>query len=564
MNAETISQPNATTFTPEDLVAQVLAGRVRVPSFQRKFRWQWEDVRRLFDSISKGYPIGNLLFWERNAKKERIQIGSLGIDASEGTALFVVDGQQRVTSLVNALTEEGAQDARFGLVFDIKNEKFEKVDPKAGRHMVPLHVIFDLQKLLAWFADHRDELGQNKVWFERATRLTKAIRQYMIPAYVVKQQDEKVLRDIFDRMNNYGRRLGRAEVFSALHGGLAKDGSNVQFSAMADAVDAATGFGRLDDDTVLQAFLARRGAELNRDIRLEFDADRPLDFSEESAESAYRLAQQALERTIRFLQTEAFVPHFGFLPYRYLIVVLTRFFGHFPEPSSRNRSLLRRFFWRAAVAGPSVLHGWTSTMRMLAARITAGNESGSVQRLLDEFKDTTLVVPRLTRFRANTAETRILLCALFWLRPLSPIDGEPYDLDSICATLKDESRPTNVLRTFFPQARDPFRGWAANRAILLEDVEDTQAAFVEKARVLNARLFARILKSHALDKSMWNQLEIGDAEGFLNARQVVLVSLLRKFVEKVTETKFEDTPPLDELILDDDEEGGLRDDETDN
>jgi Fe2+ or Zn2+ uptake regulation protein len=34
---------------------------------------------------------------------------------------------------------------------------------------------------------------------------------------VVEQQDEATVRDIFDRMNNSGKRLSRAEVFSALH-----------------------------------------------------------------------------------------------------------------------------------------------------------------------------------------------------------------------------------------------------------------------------------------------------------------------------------------------------------
>jgi len=58
---QSISQSAAKTFTVVDLVAEALKGRIRIPEFQRPLRWQWEDVRRLFDSIVKGYPIGNLL-----------------------------------------------------------------------------------------------------------------------------------------------------------------------------------------------------------------------------------------------------------------------------------------------------------------------------------------------------------------------------------------------------------------------------------------------------------------------------------------------------------------------
>lgn len=559
MVSDTMSQPDARTFTPEDIVAEVLAGRVRVPSFQRRFRWQWEDVRRLFDSIARGYPIGNLLLWERDAEQQHIRIGALDIDAPAGKALFAVDGQQRVTSLANALTEQGARDPRFCLAFDIKSGNFEKYEPDGPAHLVPLHVIFDLQKLLTWFADHPDV--NQKPWFEQATRLAKAIRQYAIPAYVVKQQDEKVLRDIFDRMNNHGRRLGRAEVFSALHGGATQDGPDLHFSAIADAIDAATGFGRIDDDTVLLTFLARRGGDVARDIRKELEHGNKLDFAGESPEVAYRSAQDALERAVRFLQVSAGVPHFGFLPYRYLIVVLTRFFALHPDPSPRNRTLLRRFFWRAALAGPSVFRGWTNAMRTLVPRIKGDDgESESVQRLLGEIKEHEWVLPRLTHFRTGAAETRVILCALWSLNPMSPVDGSTYDLDAIASALRDESRPTSALGTFFPQAPESLRGWAANRAIVLDEVEnDARITFVEGLRHLDAPTRKRILKSHALDERMLEFLEEDRAEDFLRARKEQLASVLRGFVEKMFETRFEDTPPLDDFVFDEEDE--RRDDE---
>jgi hypothetical protein len=557
MASDTISQPNAKTYTPEDIVAEVVAGRVRVPQFQRKFRWRWEDVNRLFDSIVKGYPIGNLLLWERAAEGERIRIGALNIVAPTGTALWVVDGQQRVTSLANALTEEGSKDSRFALAFDLQKENFTKLEPDAAPSLVPLHVIFDLQKLLEWFAEHPEQ----QPWLQRATRVAKVIRQYNIPAYVVKQQDENVLRDIFDRMNNYGRRLSRAEIFSALHGGQSRSGSNVHFSDIADAVDAETGFGRLDDDTALRAVLARRGANVARDIRSEFKEDGVTrDFTGESVEVAYREGQNALERAVQFLQEVAGVPHFGFLPYRYLIVVVTRFFAHFPKPSSRNRTLLRRFFWRAALAGPNIFRGsWTGAMQAYAALIHANDESGSVQRLLGVFNTHSFAVPRLTGFRTNTAETRIILCALWSLHPKSPVDGAAYEVEALASTLRGEIAATNALRMFFPRAPDAFRGWAANRAILLEEVTDEAgAAFVEGASEFGSSTRASILKSHALDKPMLQLLQEEKTEPFLQARQERLTAVVRDFVESMTESKFEDTPPLDELSLD---EGEGRDDD---
>lgn len=46
------------TFWNED--AQTL----RIPTIQRQFVWDAEDVRDLIDSIVNGYPIGAIIIWE--------------------------------------------------------------------------------------------------------------------------------------------------------------------------------------------------------------------------------------------------------------------------------------------------------------------------------------------------------------------------------------------------------------------------------------------------------------------------------------------------------------------
>jgi hypothetical protein len=560
MTSTSMSQPNARTFTPVEIVNAVLAGQVRVPSFQRKFRWQFEDVRRLFDSIAKGYPIGNLLLWERKAPREKIRIGTLEMEAPEGTAFYVVDGQQRVTSLASALTQAGMEDPRFAVVFNLHKEDFEKYESTdKSPHLVPLPVIFDLQKLLAWFAKNPEitEL------LDRATRVTAAIREYAIPAYVVKHDDEKTLRDIFDRINTYGKRLSQADVFSALHGGTAQDGSNLHFSDIAESIDAETRFGKLDDETILKAFLARRGKDVMRDIRAEFTTNSSKgDFATEDATTAYQLGEKALVNAIRFLQEDAGVPHLGFLPYRYLLVVLSRFFGLFPKPSIRNRTLLRRFFWRAVLIGPNAFSGSTSAMRLLTWRIDSESETTSIQQLLNAVDGLQWFTPSLDSVHNNSAGGRIVYCALWSLEPMSPIDGSVYDIETITTTLLDERLATNVVKFFFPRAPTSMRKWGANRAILLGEVDaaadDVSGAFVFGLPRLDSPTQSRVLRSHALDSQMIDLLARNRPDEFLAARQKQLASVLHDFIEKKTEIKFDDSPPLEDLDLDDDDE---RDDE---
>ncbi len=37
-------------------------GAFQVPSFQRDFLWETEDIKQLFDSIKNRYPIGSIQF----------------------------------------------------------------------------------------------------------------------------------------------------------------------------------------------------------------------------------------------------------------------------------------------------------------------------------------------------------------------------------------------------------------------------------------------------------------------------------------------------------------------
>ncbi len=366
MRAGLDTRPSATTYDVEELVTQAWKGAIRVPHFQRDLRWGRQDVVRLFDSIVKGYPVGSLLLWVRPGPKQSVRLGALTIKAPHiPRAFWVVDGQQRITSLANALHEEGCAQPRFSLAYDLREGNFVPRPGQENPWLIPLPVLFDLQRLIRWFASHQ-EIGDH---LDQATGVTKTIRQFEIPAYQVEQGDETVLRDIFDRMNNYGKRLSRAEVFSALYAGdeATKD-SRLDISLIADHINDELSFGLIDDDTLLHAILARRGPDITREIRNEFDDQgrRETEFPGEDRDTAYEAGEEALRKAVTFLKDEAGVAHYSLLAYRYLLVVLARFFAHHPHPDQRNLRLLRRWYWRAALAGPGVFKGSvTGAMRVL-------------------------------------------------------------------------------------------------------------------------------------------------------------------------------------------------------
>lgn len=550
-----LSQSVARTYTVVDLVAEALKGRIRIPEFQRPLRWQWEDVRRLFDSIVKGYPIGNLLLWKRVALEGTVRLGGLRIEAKRfDEGWWVVDGQQRLTSLANALSEQ-AVDERFALAYDLRGQVFVRPSREDDGYIVPLPVLFDLQRLILWFTKQHPEASEK---LEEASRVTRIIREYQVPAYLVDQDDEAVLRDIFDRMNNYGKRLSRAEVFSALHPG--KDNRLEPFSPfqrIAESIHSERGFGIIDDDTVLRVVLARRGGNVSRDIRVEFSerARDARDFGKETEEQAYREGEAALMRAVVFLQNDTGTPHFAFLPYRYLLVVLARFFAHFPEPGPRNRILLRRWFWRAALVGPGPFNSsWTRALDTLAGLVSAGDESGSVQRLLESLGSQTPGLPDLAGFRTNTASGRIVLSALWALKPRSLLTGKPYDRYQLSSVLQEDSTPAGVAQRIFSRESGGQRLWIANRLLVLDSSEELPESLAElliSPPIWRANAEAEFLASHALDRTLIESLIQKEKVVFLEGRQRRIKEVVRQFVGRMIEITWEDTPPLDSFDLDD-------------
>jgi Protein of unknown function DUF262 len=553
----------ATTLDLDDLVELAWSGHIRVPHFQRDFRWTRQDVIRLFDSIVKRYPVGSLLLWRRPAPAQRLMLGALRIDAPQvDQALWVVDGQQRVTSLANALHPDGARDPRFNLGYDVRDDRIVNRPVTDDPYVIPLPTLFDLAKVLDWFATH-PEVGDYR---SKAFELAKHLRQFSIPAYQVVQDDTHVLSDIFDRMNNYGTRLSRAKIFSTLNAGSKFDAEgSLTVDQIADHVEDRAGFGRIDADTVLRAILARRGPDVQREIRLEFDDNNrrvDFEFRNEDRDSAFAAGEEALFRAVRFLQSIG-VPHVTLLAYRYLLVVLSRIFAHYPEPDPANLRLLGRWYWRAAVLGPEIFKGGTTgAMRILGTRVRPGDLTGSIGDLLSVLdNEHQVTVPDLRRFRINEATTKIILCSWWELAPRSPDTGAEFDQPQLTEALLDRRTAADAVGVFVARRSvpEPYRLWAANRAlvpVLTEPAAEVSGAFLQRPFDVPEDTWAQVLYSHSISTESECQLAAGDTVAFLRSRQADLQQVLESFLRRKCEWGFENTPPLHELLIEDlDDEG---------
>jgi hypothetical protein len=560
------TRPSATTLDVEQLTKWAWEGRIRIPHFQRPLRWQRDDVIKLFDSIVRGYPVGSLLLWRRPASEETLQLGALRIHAPQLVdALWVVDGQQRITALANALHPHGQSDERFRISYDLRKEKFVPTPRDADSTVIPLPVIFDLREVLRWFADNPEASD----YVDDANEITQTIRQFKVPGYEVSQENPEVLEDIFDRMNNYGKRLTRAEIFSALFAGpeSAKDVTPT-FDRIAQDISDDLDFGLIDNDTVLAAILARRAPDVQREIRNEFgDAARAfIEFPDEDRDTAYKEGEEAIRLAVGFLQSVAGVPHVTMLPYKYPLVVLTRLFAHHQDLDDRSLQLVRRWFWRAVLVGPGTFRGGNlGAIRALNRAIKPGDLEESIQRLLNLVPEHEARVPDLRSFRSNAAQTKLVLCSWWSIRPRSLTTGEPFSIADLAACIDEARTPLDAIEYLIApySVRSEFQSWSANRTLYPADDKSELGALesllVRPAhqRSLDDSEWTQALVSHTISLEMAALVERGEPDGFLAARQQALGHQLETFLRQRCEWEFEDTPPLDSLVLDD--EAGTED-----
>ena len=200
----------------------VSRGRVRVPTFQRGLKWDAEDVRALFDSVYRGYPIGSLLFYQRPAEATRIHVGPLPIDASEEPeAWWVVDGQQRLTALTACLVRptplplKPDDEDHYVLYFDVEEQSF-RPPPRSGEvptTWVPLPKLLDAADLTDWAFGWQH--GQNETLRRRLFDAGARIREYPVPLYVI-VADLEAATQIFYRTNKAGKPLKWEDVHKAL------------------------------------------------------------------------------------------------------------------------------------------------------------------------------------------------------------------------------------------------------------------------------------------------------------------------------------------------------------
>lgn len=213
-------------WTVQDLVSSVASGLVRLPDIQRPFVWSNAKARDLMDSLYKGFPVGELMFWENVDHEHSRAIGAT--HKPQSGSMQVIDGQQRLTSLyavvkgVQILREDYSQE-HIVLAFNPLTERFAVPD---GSHKRSPEWIKDIKAVFESPIDARasylDALekahGGERLPREDERKIEEAINRLgRVLAYqfqvvqLKKDVSRETAADIFVRINSEGVKLSSAD-----------------------------------------------------------------------------------------------------------------------------------------------------------------------------------------------------------------------------------------------------------------------------------------------------------------------------------------------------------------
>jgi len=246
-----------------ELLKDVRSGKIRLPDFQRDWKWDIDRISSLLASVSLGYPVGVVMLLETGGADVQFATRLVsGVDlagADKPAERLILDGQQRLTSLFQAL-ESGhvvqTQDTRKQRLerwFYISME--EALDPDGDRETAiiavpadkvqrdnfgkdvvrdlstpeleitqeyfPLSIVFDGAAVDAWTYQYVQLEPANaserlKRWSTFKKEVLGNITGYTVPVIVLKKETPReAVCTVFEKVNTGGVVLDVFELLTA-------------------------------------------------------------------------------------------------------------------------------------------------------------------------------------------------------------------------------------------------------------------------------------------------------------------------------------------------------------
>ena len=224
-----------------NLLDDVMNGRIGLPDLQRPFVWADSKVRNLFDSMMKGFPIGYVMLWASPADYTNTKSIGVGDKQFKRPDDLVIDGQQRLTSLLAAISgvevlDKNFKPRRIKISFDPLEKDFQvwtQAFERSPKYIADISEVFKAHDALQISKFRRSIINrmnegrlkndQPELTDEEQDQIEDNInallnlRNYTIPTLrILSKADEEDVAEIFRRVNSGGQNLNENNFIETL------------------------------------------------------------------------------------------------------------------------------------------------------------------------------------------------------------------------------------------------------------------------------------------------------------------------------------------------------------
>ena len=330
------------------------SGHMALPTFQRGYVWNRDQVRELMDSLYRRHPVGSLLVWITPSDNVNHRGGQ---DLAPGVVQLLLDGQQRITSLYGIIRGEppaffdGDAKAFTGLHFHLQNEEFRFHQPSVmNDDPLWIDVSALMQRGFEGVGEHVALLKQADNLQDDMGDLVARIVQLLGISDIEFHADEvtgadktvDVVVDIFNRVNSGGTKLSQGDLALAKIGGSWPEARSAMKDRLSKWRRSGYGFS-------LDWLLRNLNAIVTGEARFVHLHDK----STQSVQDGLDRAEHAIDYALTLIADQLGLDHNRVLFGRNALPVMSRYIdqrgGNIPDGVERDRLLY--WYFQSAMWG---------------------------------------------------------------------------------------------------------------------------------------------------------------------------------------------------------------------
>ena len=320
-----------------------------IPKFQRDFVWSTEQMIDLLDSILKGFPIGSLILWtpERDRFMTIDDIAGVKVDAytnsgNSDDVCYILDGRQRVTTLLGSLFEEGDFSKDFFVNLD-EMRPFRQTNFKRERfYNLALSEAFDTYSLVGYLERLKGSgLSETEKlkYADRAKYVNKILQSYELGYINVKGGTIDEAVEIFSRLNSKVTTISKDYMIQALAYNTNSDFLFGQAITNIKNGLADYNFADISRDLILKCVFNHTD-KIFIDGRIQH-----ILAIKEQLPQIMNEVNENIQSAVKFLYMDCGVIDSKLLPYSYHLVILADFFRLVPHPTDEQLQELKKWFF---------------------------------------------------------------------------------------------------------------------------------------------------------------------------------------------------------------------------